>query len=174
MIVGRLVNGIGIGFVSSMSPVYLSECASSRIRGMLLAVGACCNVGCFCIANWIAYGLAHDNSAFQWRFPLAFQLIFFFLIVPILCMVPESPRWLLLMDREEEALLVLSRLAGHVKSVEDIIVTNEFNSIKAAIRLEREDAVPLMDVLCHRDKVQNFRRLLLGCGTQFMQQFRYL
>lgn len=78
------------------------------------------------------------------------------------------------MDREEEALLVLSRLAGHVKSVEDIIVTNEFNSIKAAIRLEREDAVPLMDVLCHRDKVQNFRRLLLGCGTQFMQQFRYL
>lgn len=174
MIVGRLINGIGIGFVSSMSPVYLSECASSRIRGMLLAVGACCNVGCFCIANWIAYGLSHDNSAFQWRFPLAFQLIFVFFIVPILSIVPESPRWLLLMDQEEEALLVLSRLAGHVKSVEDTAVMNEFNSIKAAIRLEREDAVPLMDVLCHRDKAQNFRRLILGCGTQFMQQFRYV
>ncbi|ROW01306.1 hypothetical protein VMCG_05931 [Cytospora schulzeri] len=173
MIVGRLVNGIGIGLVSSMSPVYLSECASSRIRGMLLAVGACCNTGCFCVANWIAYGLAHDHSAFQWRFPLAFQLIFFFFVTPILFMVPESPRWLLLMGRDEEALLVLSRLAGNVKTVEDTAVMNEFNSIKAAIRLEREDAVPLMDVLCHRDKAQNFRRLILGCGTQFMQQFRY-
>ncbi|KUI53476.1 Sugar transporter STL1 [Cytospora mali] len=171
MIVGRLVNGVGIGLVSSMSPVYLSECATSGIRGMLLAVGACCNVGCFCVANWIAYGLYHDNSAFQWRFPLGFQLIFLFIIGPILFMVPESPRWLMLVDREEEALLVLSRLAGHVKSVEDTVVMNEYHSIKAAIRLEREDAVPLMDVLCHRDKAQNFRRLILGCGTQFMQQF---
>lgn len=171
MIVGRLVNGLGIGLVSSMSPVYLSECANSKIRGMLLAVGACCNVGCFCIANWIAYGLYHDNSAFQWRFPLAFQLIFLIFLAPILFMVPESPRWLLLVDRDEEALLVLSRLAGHVKSVEDTAVMNEYNSIKTAIRLEREDAVPLMDVLCHRDKAQNFRRLILGCGTQFMQQF---
>lgn len=172
MIVGRLVNGFGIGLVSSMSPVYLSESAPSRVRGMLLGVGACCNVGCFCIANWIAYGLYHNNTAFQWRFPLGFQLVFLFIVGPVLFMVPESPRWLLLVDRDEEALLVLSRLGGHTKSVEDSAVMNEFHSIKAAIRMEREDQVPIMDVLCHRDKTQNFRRLILGCGTQFMQQFR--
>lgn len=51
MIIGRLVNGFGIGLVSSMSPVYLSECAKSHVRGMLMAVGTCCNVACFCIAN---------------------------------------------------------------------------------------------------------------------------
>lgn len=139
---------------------------------MLLAVGACCNVGCFCIANWIAYGLYNDDSAFQWRFPLAFQLVFFFVLAPVLFILPESPRWLLLVDRDEEALLVLSRLAGHTQTVEDSAVMNEFYSIKAAIQMERDDRVPIGDVLCHRDKAQNFRRLLLGCGSQIMQQFR--
>ncbi|KAI7777867.1 hypothetical protein LA080_002990 [Diaporthe eres] len=172
MIVGRLVNGFGIGLVSSMSPVYLSECAPSHVRGMLLAVGACCNVACFCVANWIAFGLYYDDSAFQWRFPLAFQLIFLIIVAPILFFVPESPRWLLLVDRDEEALHVLSRLAGHSKNIGDSTVTAEFQSIKAAIQMERDDRVPLIDVLCHRDKSQNFRRLILGCGTQFMQQFR--
>lgn len=172
MIVGRLVNGFGIGLVSSMSPVYLSECAPSHVRGMLLAVGACCNVACFCVANWIAFGLYYDDSAFQWRFPLAFQLIFLPIVAPILFFVPESPRWLLLVDRDEEALHVLSRLAGHSKNIGDSTVTAEFQSIKAAIQMERDDRVPLIDVLCHRDKSQNFRRLILGCGTQFMQQFR--
>ncbi|KAK7747487.1 hypothetical protein SLS53_001742 [Cytospora paraplurivora] len=171
MIIGRLVNGFGIGLVSSMSPVFLSETAPSSVRGMLLGVGSCCNVACFCIANWISYGLYHDNSAFQWRFPLAFQLTFLFVVGPVLLIVPESPRWLLLVNRDQEALLVLSRLAGHTESVEDSAVMNEFRSIKAAIQMEKDDQVPLIDVLCHRDKAQNFRRLILGCGTQFMQQF---
>ncbi|KAG6361921.1 hypothetical protein INS49_010150 [Diaporthe citri] len=146
MIVGRLVNGFGIGLVSSMSPVYLSECAPSHVRGMLLAVGACCNVACFCVANWIAFGLYYDDSAFQWRFPLAFQLVFLIIVAPILFFVPESPRWLLLVGRDEEALHVLSRLAGHSKNIGDKTVTAEFQSIKAAIQMERDDKVPLIDV----------------------------
>lgn len=171
LILGRLINGVGIGLVSSMSPVYLSECVKSHVRGMLMGIATCCNVGCFCIASWIAYGLYDRGDAFQWRFPLGFQLIFLFVIAPIILTVPESPRWLLLKDRDEEALLVLSRLHGHDKSVEDSEVLAEFASIKTAIQLEREDQVPIKDVLRHRDKTQNLRRLLLSCGTQFFQQF---
>lgn len=172
MIVGRLVNGLGIGLVSSMSPVYLSECVvRPHVRGMLMGVATCCNVGCFCAANWIAYGLYRRGDAFQWRFPLGLQLLFLFAIAPVLLLVPESPRWLLLRDRDEEALLVLSRLWGHDKSVEDKEVLAEYSSIKTAIRIEREDRVLIMDVLRHRDKTQNFRRLILSCGTQFFQQF---
>lgn len=171
MILGRLINGFGIGLVSSMSPVYLSECVKSHVRGMLMGVATCCNVGCFCLASWISYGLYDRGDAFQWRFPLAFQLVFLLAIAPALWAVPESPRWLLLQDRDEEALLVLSRLHGHNKSVEDSEVLAEFASIKTAIKLEREDRVPMKDVLQHRDRTQNLRRLLLSCGTQFFQQF---
>lgn len=171
MIIGRLVNGFGIGLVSSMSPVYLSECVKSHVRGMLMGIATCCNVGCFCIANWIAYGLYYRGDAFQWRFPLGFQLLFLFIIAPILFIIPDSPRWLLLVDRDEEALMVLSRLMGHDRTVEDSEVLTEFRSIKTALSVEREDRVPVRDVLQHRDKAQNFRRLILSCGTQLFQQF---
>ncbi len=171
MIVGRIVNGFGLGLTSTMSPVYLSECAKSHQRGRLVSIGSSSNVMTFAVANWISYALYSEDGPLQWRFPLAFQLIFPFMIAPILFIVPESPRWLLLVGKEDEALRTISHLAGEGVAIDDPVVTTEFRSIKGAILLEREDRVPLMDVLCFRDKVHNFRRLLLSCGTQFMQQF---
>ncbi|KAL7625846.1 hypothetical protein AAE478_005069 [Parahypoxylon ruwenzoriense] len=171
MIIGRLVNGFGIGLTSTMTPVYLSECAKSHIRGKLVGIGASSNVTMFSLANWINYGLYFQRGPLQWRFPLAFQLIFPFMVAPLLFFVPETPRWLLLVGREENALEVLARLAGKAVEINDATVVAEFRTIKAAIELEREDRTPLMDVLCFRDKTHNFRRLLLSCGSQFMQQF---
>ncbi|KAK8087160.1 hypothetical protein PG994_002134 [Apiospora phragmitis] len=201
LIVGRVVNGIGMGMTSTISPVYLAECARSHLRGRLLVVGASSNVSCFCLANWISYGMYFHGGgaggAMQWRFPLAFQLVFA-AVLPLLTRVPESPRWLLLVDRDEEALRVIAQISGGARGSsssgessessdeneegrqrqqqqqqqeEDPLVVAEYRSIKTAIRLERESRVPLIDVLCHRDQTQNFRRLLLACGTQFMQQF---
>ncbi|KAI0127460.1 putative sugar transporter [Xylariales sp. AK1849] len=144
-------------------------CARSHLRGRLLVIGASSNVSSFCVANWISYGLYYQTSPLQWRFPLGFQLVFACILAPIVLVVPESPRWLLLVDRETEALEVIARLAG--TGVQDELATAEYMSIKETIRLERDTRVPVVDVLCHRDKTQNFRRLILSCGTQFMQQF---
>lgn len=69
---------------------------------------------------------------------------------------------------------MLSRLVGHGKSIEDEDVLAEFQSIKMAIKEERSDRVPISDVLRHRDKTKNLRRLILSCGSQFMQQFTYV
>ena len=197
LVLGRVVNGVGMGMTSTISPVYLAECARSHLRGRLLVVGASSNVSCFCLANWISYAMYFQDrgagGAMQWRFPLAFQLVFA-AVLPLLTCVPESPRWLLLVDRDEEALRVIAQISGggtgggssssgessesdeneggrQQPSEEDPLVVAEYRSIKTAIRLERESRVPLIDVLCHRDQTQNFRRLLLACGTQFMQQF---
>ncbi|KAH8202503.1 hypothetical protein TruAng_003311 [Truncatella angustata] len=169
IIIGRIVNGFGMGMTSTMSPVYLAECARSHVRGRLLVIGASSNVTSFCIANWISYGMYYQPGPLQWRFPLGFQLIFALFLTPILFFTPESPRWLLLVSKDEDALRVIARLAG--TGTEDGTADREFRSIKEAIRMERESKVPVMDVLCHRDKTRNFRRLILSCGTQFMQQF---
>ncbi|KAI1372774.1 putative sugar transporter [Hypoxylon crocopeplum] len=171
MIIGRLVNGFGIGLTSTTTPVYLSECAKSHQRGKLVVIGASSNVSMFAVANWISYALYSQGGPFQWRFPLAFQIVFFFMIAPLLVLVPETPRWLLLAGEDKKALEVLARLAGKDIATNDAIVTAEFRSIKVAIELEREDRTPIRDVLCFRDKTHNFRRLILSCGTQLMQQF---
>ncbi|KAI4596854.1 hypothetical protein KJ359_005199 [Pestalotiopsis sp. 9143b] len=70
---------------------------------------------------------------------------------------------------DDDALRVIGRLAN--SGVHDATAISEYRSIKEAIRLERESRVPILDVLCHRDKTKNLRRLLLSCGAQFMQQF---
>src|SRR5690606_37805599 len=99
------------------------------------------------------------------------QLIFPVVVATALLFVPESPRWLLLQDRPEDARRVIARLQGRSVPLDDTDVSKEFLAIQSSIRLEREDRVPVSDVLRCRDKTQTFRRLLLSCGTQFMQQF---
>jgi hypothetical protein len=113
------------------------------------------------------YGLYFKGGALQWRFPLAFLLIFPLVVASVLPFLPESPRWLLLRDRHEEALEVIARLTGKKMDIHDPEVIAEYFSIKTTIYQERKHRLPVMDVLMFRD----FRRLLLSCGTQFMQQF---
>ena len=177
MIVGRIINGFGMGVTSATCPVYQAECSKPRHRGKLVVVGSLSNTAAFCLSNWMNYGLYFQGSdttqggALQWRFPLGFQLVFPCFVAVALCLIPESPRWLLLKDRHDESLNVIARLQGKNASIHDPEVTAEFLSIQSALAAERKERVPLMDVFKCRDKTQTLRRLLLSCGTQFMQQF---
>ncbi|KAK9473936.1 general substrate transporter [Dipodascopsis tothii] len=171
LIIGRVINGMGMGITSSTCPVYQAECSKASIRGKLVVVGSLSNTAAYCLANWMNYGLYFRSGPLQWRFPLAFQLIFPIVVIPLVLCVPESPRWLLMQDRSDEALKVLSRLFGRNLPVSDPEVIAEHRSILKTIEEERESFVPVKDVLRCRDSNQNLRRVILSCGTQFMQQF---
>lgn len=171
LIVGRLINGFGMGITSSTCPIYQAECTKAKHRGKLVVVGSLSNTAAYMLSGWMNYGLYFSSGPLQWRFPLAFQLVFPILATPILPFLPDSPRWLVYRGRDHDALMTITRLWGRDLDSEDEPVQNEFYSIVATLNEERRNRVPTLDVLKCRDKTQNLRRVILGMGTQLMQQF---
>lgn len=121
------------------------------------------------VAYWIDYGATYGPHAFVWRFPIAFQIAFACVILVLMLRLPESPRWLLSHGREEEALTVLAALAAkrrdHDHVQEQVTVIND--ALKAAGH--EGGSTPFSELLT-RDNRQHLRRMLLGAGSQMMQQ----
>ena len=61
LIVGRLIGGIGIGMLSMVAPLYISEISPPEIRGALLVLEEFSIVAGICIAYWITYGTRKWN-----------------------------------------------------------------------------------------------------------------
>lgn len=81
----------------------------------------------------------------------------------------DNPRWLLAHGREEEAVEVISCLEA--KPIDDPFVIAQRNEIEFTIRYERDNAVRWRDLLKkNRNDTKTLRRLILGAGSQFMQQ----
>lgn len=53
------------------------------------------NIFGFSMVNWINYGLSFAGGAVAWRFPIAFQFIFIFVLFGTIPWLPESPRYVL-------------------------------------------------------------------------------
>lgn len=168
-IVGRFLTGIGNGINTSTVPTYQAECSKSHNRGKLICIeGGNVAIGTL-IAYWIDFGCLYGPPELTWRFPIAFQIVFALIVLLITIGLPESPRWLMTKDRHEEAQVVLAALSG--KPIEDEEITLQQNVIADAIRASGMDghSTPLK-VLFTGGKTQHFRRLILGAGSQMMQQ----
>ncbi|KAL1858432.1 hypothetical protein Plec18170_002630 [Paecilomyces lecythidis] len=138
MIVSRLINGIGTGVLNATVPVYGSELAEYETRGMFIAMEFTLNIVGVVVAYWLGFGLSYihnGTSEFQWRFPIAFQILMLLLLVSTCWAFPESPRWLCMAGRREEALYILNRLRG---SENERAAALEMREIEAIVELEKE------------------------------------
>ena len=103
---GRLVTGLAIGLFSSTAPMYISELAPPRIRGMLVTV----NQVCICSGILLGYAVGKLFGT-NWRYMLASGLpIAAVLLLAFTFVTPFSPRWLVTKGRIEEARKVLLRI----------------------------------------------------------------
>ncbi|KAI0421987.1 general substrate transporter [Xylaria grammica] len=137
MIGARFVNGIGTGILNGIVPVWASEISEYNTRGTFIATEFTLNILGVVVAYWLGFGLSFiDNgeSAFRWRFQVAFQLIPLLFVLFGCFLFPESPRWLCKVNRGEEALYVLQRLRETPEQA-----TAEFADIEGSIQFENSN-----------------------------------
>ncbi|MNI10386.1 Arabinose-proton symporter [compost metagenome] len=125
-IIARIIGGIGIGFTSTLCPLYNAEIAPAKYRGRLVALNQLAVVtGIFVtyfINLWIsnsgdiAWGISH---AWRWMFGVGAIPGFLFLV--LLFFVPESPRWLIKQKRPLDALKILLRIHGEELAKKEVI-----------------------------------------------------
>ena len=114
-VMARFIGGLGVGSASMLSPLYISEIAPAKIRGMLVTLYQLAIVFGINIIYIVNYLIAntHDqvwNVQLGWRYMLGSEGIPAILFFILLFFVPESPRWLVKENRSEEALKILNQI----------------------------------------------------------------
>jgi sugar porter (SP) family MFS transporter len=151
-------------------PVWLSETCKPELRGRLVTLALVLNQVGNVIAQWLNFGLGYiPTHGVSWRFPLAFQCFFAIITVAMLPWLVESPRWLVQRGRHNEARKVVARLLA--QTPDDPEVRTFFEGIAEALRHEMEASQGSWRILFSSDNLHSRRRVILGAGTQFMQQW---
>ncbi|KAJ4759567.1 Major facilitator superfamily protein [Rhynchospora pubera] len=165
LLLGRLITGVGIGFSASISAIYVAEISPAITRGTLVSLPEICiNIGILLgyISNFAFSGLPQH---YNWRImlgigilPAVFNGITFYII-------PESPRWLVMQNRLEEARSVLVKVSDRGEDVEQ-----RLKEIKeaACVNTDYKRKALYQEILCPSPGVR--RMLAAGCGIMVFQQ----
>ncbi|RGP64839.1 sugar transporter stl1 [Fusarium longipes] len=168
MIVGRIVSGVGLGIVNSTVPVMQAEFSPKSSRGIYVCAQlSTLNFGIF-LVYWIDYGLSSHTGSYAWRVPVILQCVPIIVIIGLLTIIPETPRWLAAHDRPEECLRVLARIQG--TSIDDPDVRVLHSVITQTVAYETSIGSGSWKDLLKEDSIKSRKRLLLACFLQAAQQ----
>lgn len=175
LVVYRIIGGVGIGVVSIISPLYISEIAVAEYRGRLVSLyqlaitvgflGAyLCN---FRLMEWASAQSVAETGWFEtifitemWRGMLGVEAFPAVTFLCILLFVPESPRWLILKGADAKAQKVLNRIYGSVEQA-----LEQLNATKDAIASETKSEWKVLQ------KPGIRKAVAIGAGIAILGQF---
>jgi sugar porter (SP) family MFS transporter len=106
----RMVGGIAVGASSVVGPMYISEISPAAVRGRLTGMFQLNIVIGILVAFLTNFAFLHmHNGEASWRWMVGVMVIPAGLFALLLRIIPESPRWLILNNRDEEAARIFAR-----------------------------------------------------------------
>lgn len=167
---GRVLLGIGIGQFSVVVPVWQSECSDAKDRGKNVILDGIFMCFGYALCNWLDFGFSQlpNNGANQWRAPLAISFAPSLVIVASIFFLPESPRWLVRMNRSDEASSVLFALKG--ADADETAIATELAGIQQSLEITSATKGLFRDMLAKDDDERLLYRFCLCIVLQFFQQ----
>ena len=142
LVIYRIIGGVGIGVVSIISPLYISEVAVAQYRGRLVSLYQLAVtigfLGAY-LVNYQLLGYSMSNPDVStgwwnlvfvsevWRGMLGMETLPAIMFFIIIFFIPESPRWLILKGKEEKATNILERI--YTSSKEALFQLTETKSV---------------------------------------------
>jgi len=137
----RIIGGIGVGLASAICPMYIGEISPANKRGQLVSWNQFAIIfGQLVVyfVNFLILG-SHENPIIEsigngisrvipgsdpwtittgWRYMFASEAVIAALFIILICLVPESPRFLVMIGKDDSALKILARINGMDKAKE--------------------------------------------------------
>ena len=149
LVIFRIIGGVGIGIVSIVSPIYISEVSPAHVRGTMVSFYQLFITIGFLLAYLVNFlilraatldsanpelGVRMFNNEY-WRGMLGCETIPDLLFLLVIFFIPESPRWLIVKGRDAEASDILQRIYGsHAEASEGLLATKA--SIAGEVKTE--------------------------------------
>ncbi|KAJ7085514.1 general substrate transporter [Mycena belliarum] len=176
-VIGRLVAGAGVGFISAIIILYMSEIAPKKVRGALVSGYQFCITVGILLANCVVFATQDRLDTGSYRIPIGVQFLWALILGVGLFFLPESPRYFVRKGQIEQATLALAHVRDQPRESE--FVQDELAEIIANLEYERVH-VPQTGYVggwlaCFKGSLfngsSNIRRTIVGTGLQCAQQF---
>ena len=161
LVAARMLGGFGVGAALIIAPMYIAEIAPPDVRGRMVSfnqLNIVIGISAAYFSNYLILSLGHSDLAWaqtlrfgewNWRWMLgveALPAIFYFFA---LLFVPESPRWLVMNKREEDALGIMEHVSGREEAEAELAAVHasleaEAGQQKAPIRELFQPAMKLV------------------------------
>ena len=175
LVVYRIIGGVGIGVVSIVSPLYISELAVAQYRGRLVSLYQLAVTVGFLGAYLVNYQLlAWAESGTQlsadwlnkifitevWRGMLGMETLPAILFFIIIFFIPESPRWLIVRGKELKAVNILEKIYNSITEAK-----SQLNETKSVLTSETKSEWSLLM------KPGIFKAVIIGVCIAILGQF---
>ena len=174
LVIYRIIGGIGIGIVSIVCPLYISEVSPASHRGRMVSLYQLAVTVGFLGAYLMNYYLLNISASYQsssplmtqifgtevWRGMLGAETIPALLFFAVIFFIPESPRWLIVKGKEGVAESILSKIYAENKTV-----SFQLSETKQMLQSETKSDWKLLF------RPGTFKAVLIGCAIAILGQF---
>lgn len=165
--IGKIIYGWGVGGMSVLSPMLISEISPKHLRGTLVSCFQLMVTFGIFLGYCAVYGTRQYSDSAQWRIPVGLSFLWAIIIVTGMFFVPESPRYLVEANKVEEAKRSIAR--AFKLSVDDPEVQEETDLIVAGVEAQREQGEASWGEL-FSVKTKVLQRLITGILMQSFLQ----